>query len=237
MFCSTTKDEEDGQAAFALSDFDGRKATDIERIRRLHDRGVPLTHKTLTAIGIAPPSRAGKTSIVHHSVMMRELQSLSDGQIVLDKGMAMTGSFPAVVPGTTFSRFGLGSTESTNGGRPVQRDVRPTALQTVSAHLRTEISIEHDTRFRPPVEGGASSITVEAMDADIAQSTRMEAVKIALLQPRHSHLAIEEMVALLVAACSGAFDALPREKIIESLSGGSHAPFVVHLRNSVRLRW
>lgn len=166
-------------------------------------------------------------------MVMRELQSISDGQVVLDKAMADAGAFPTIVPGTTFSRFGLGSTESkTPGAAPVQRDVRPTALQAVAAHLRVELALEHDTRFRPPVGGAASANTVEAMDADIAQSTRMEAVRAALLQPRHTHLQTEEMVALLLASCSGAFDSLPHEKVVASLQGGSQSPFLKHLHSA-----
>jgi len=204
---------------YTLSDFAGRKESDLERIKRLEERGVALTDKTLAAIGIASPARSTEKS--QHSVAMRELQSLSDGQIVLDQGMAKAGAFPAVVPGTTFSRFGLGSTGSKAGAAPVQRDVRPTALQGVAAHLRMELALENDARFR---ELGS--------DADVAQSTRMAAVKATLLQGRHTHLQTEEMVALLLAACSGAFDRLPHEKAVASLRGGSSAPFIQYLHSS-----
>merc|ERR1712139_551120 len=221
-----------GAESYNLSDFEGRKESELERIRRLLDRGVTLTDKTLEAIGISPPARASTGTRVQHSVIMRELQSLSDGQVVLDKARTESGDVPAVVPGTTFSRFGLGSTESTPGAPPVQRDVRPTALQAVSAHLRVELALEHDTRFRPPIEEATRANIADAMDADIAHSTRMEALKAALLQPQRTHLETDEMVALLLAACSGAFDTLPRQKIIESLRGGSSAPFLQHLRSS-----
>lgn len=219
-------------AQYTLSDFAGRKESDLERIRRLQERGVPLTEKTLTAVGIAPPAEATRNPQVQHSVAMRELQSLSDGQVILDRDRTEAGDVPAVVTGTSFSRFGLGSTEATPGAPPVQRDVRPTALQAVAAHLRVELALEKDARFRPPVDDAAGATAVEAMGADIAQTTRMEAVKAALLQPPKTHLATEEMVALLLAACSGAFDALPRQKVIESLRGGSTAPFLQHLRNT-----
>lgn len=194
----------------------------MERIKRLEERGVSLTDKTLAAIGIAPPAHRMQKS--EHSVAMRELQSLSDGQIVLDQAMAKTGAFPAVVPGTTFSRFGLGSTNPQPGAASVQRDVRPTALQGVAAHLRMELALENDARFR---EVGS--------DADVAQSTRMEAVKATLLQGRHTHLQTEEMVALLLAACSGAFDRLPHEKAVASLRGGSSSPFIQYLNSSAPL--
>lgn len=210
------------QGCYVLADFAGRKESDLERIKRLEERGVSLTDKTLAAIGIAPPAHRMQKS--EHSVAMRELQSLSDGQIVLDQAMAKTGAFPAVVPGTTFSRFGLGSTNPQPGAASVQRDVRPTALQGVAAHLRMELALENDARFR---EVGS--------DADVAQSTRMEAVKATLLQGRHTHLQTEEMVALLLAACSGAFDRLPHEKAVASLRGGSSSPFIQYLNSSAPL--
>merc|ERR1712093_924419 len=47
-----------GAESYNLSDFEGRKESELERIRRLLDRGVTLTDKTLEAIGISPPARA-----------------------------------------------------------------------------------------------------------------------------------------------------------------------------------
>jgi len=183
--------------SYSLADFDGMKKSELERIRRLLERGVALTDQTLGAIGIPPPAQASTNQQVQHSVAMRELQSLSDGQVVLDRARTQAGAVPAIVPGTTFSRFGLGSTEASPGAKPVQRDVRPTALQAVAAHLRVELALENEARFRPPVSDSASENAMDAMGADVAQTTRMEAVKAALLQPRQSHLETEEMVAAL----------------------------------------
>merc|ERR1712232_519489 len=117
---------------------------------------------------------------------MRELQSLSDGQIVLDAGAARAGNFPAVEPGATFSRFGLGSStkgqEGSAAGSSVPprerlRDVRPPALQAVAAHLRTNLALEREAHFRP------SSGALGA-----AQSSQMAAVRSALLQPSRTPL-------------------------------------------------
>merc|ERR1712146_308103 len=78
----------------------------------------------------------------------------------------------------------------------------------------------------------AGSRCASSGGADMAQSSRMDAVKSALLQPPDSHLETEEMVALLLAACSGAFDALPQQTIVASLRGGSQSPFVQHLHTA-----
>lgn len=233
---STTSANEisDSNATYDISDFTGRRESEQERIRRLQDRGIALTDATLKAIGIAPPDDAARSSQAQHSLLMRELQSISDGQVVLDKAMAETSSFPALAPGATFSRFGLGSTEAAPGAgvSRVQRDVRPTALQAVAAHLRVELALENDARFRAPVQAAAGAAEAEARAADVAQSARMESVRAALLQPRQARLQTEEMVALLLGACSGAFDALSGEQRQQLLSGGSGAPYLQHLRSA-----
>lgn len=220
--------EHEVEQPFTLDDFAGRKSSDIERLQKLVDRGVALTPKTLAAIGIRPPASAASTETnltLHHSVEMRELQSISDGQVVFDGAMAAARAFPAVVPGATFSRYGLGSTDNSQTNmQPVKRDVRPAALQAVAAHLRGDLALEGDKQFLPP--SGASG---KAAAADAAQSARMDAVRAALLQQRRATLQAEEMVALLLAACSGAFDGLAPDKTQMLLRGGQQAPFLQHL--------
>mmetsp|Transcript_46425 Transcript_46425/g.92122 ORF Transcript_46425/g.92122 Transcript_46425/m.92122 type:complete len:635 (-) Transcript_46425:109-2013(-) len=215
---------------FTLDEFVGRKASDLERLQKLADRGVALTPKTLAAIGIRPPECVGSAEsnlTLRHSVEMRELQSISDGQVVFDGAMAAAGAFPAVVPGATFSRFGLGSTENTQNVKLVKRDVRPAALQAVAAHLRGDLALEGDKQFLPP-----SEMAGEAAAADAAQSARMDAVRAALLQQRRTSLQAEEIVALLLAACSGAFDTLPPDKAKMLLRGGQQSPFLQYLYSS-----
>jgi len=216
---------------FTLDDFVGRKVSELERLQKLADRGVALTPKTLAAIGIRPLECVGSDEsnlTLRHSVEMRELQSISDGQVVFDAAMAAAGAFPAVVPGATFSRYGLGSTENTHNVKSMKRDVRPAALQAVAAHLRGDLALEGDKQFLPP-----SEVSGEAAAADAAQSARMDAVRAALLQQRRANLQAEEMVALLLAACSGAFDVLPPAKAKMLLRGGQQAPFLQYLYSNV----
>lgn len=160
--------------------------------------------------------------------MARELQSLSDGQVVLDSQAAAAGEFPALVPGATFSRFGLGSAGSPSEALPVgeeairqRRDVRPAALQAVAAHLRTELALEREARFRP-VSG----------EVDGAQSKWMRAVRAAMLQPPRTPLLPAEMAALLLVACSGALDPLGDVEAAAALQGGSTSPLVQHLNQA-----
>mmetsp|Transcript_106171 Transcript_106171/g.327683 ORF Transcript_106171/g.327683 Transcript_106171/m.327683 type:complete len:626 (+) Transcript_106171:23-1900(+) len=213
-------------ATYKLADFEGRRASELERLQRLVDRGVALTDAALKAVGISPPSPAGGASPAAQGSVMRELQSLSDGQIVLDLAAASAGDFPAVVPGATFSRFGLGST----GGASAQpaplaaherRDVRPPALQAVAAHLRTNLALEREAQFRP-----------HSGPADGVQSAHMKAVRATLLQPPRAPLEPEEMTALLLLACGGALGALPEEEAAAALRGGSSSPLLQHLREA-----
>lgn len=158
---------------------------------------------------------------------MRELQSLSDGQIVLDAKAAALGNFPALDPGATFSRFGLGSSNKSDeaeAGTPTPdriRDVRSPALQAVAAHLRNNLALEREARFRP------SGDTV-----DEAQSKHMEAVRAALLQPPRTPLQPEEMVALLLVACGGALNQLPPTDAETILRGGALSPLLKHLQEA-----
>eukprot|EP00435_Cladocopium_sp_Y103_P014359 s2656_g3.t1 len=125
---------------FSLEDFKGRRDSELERLRKLQDRGIGLTKQSLTALGIAAPG----TSRVDGKAA-RELQSLSDGQVVLDLTKATADIFPAVEPGATFSRFGLGSASGAQAS--TARDVRPPALQAVAAHLRTLLALESEGDF------------------------------------------------------------------------------------------
>merc|ERR1740129_2270868 len=61
----------------------------------------------------------------------------------------------------------------------------------------------------------------------------MDAVRAALLQQRRATLQAEEMVALLLAACSGAFDVLPPAETRMLLRGGQQAPFLQYLYSNV----
>lgn len=219
-----------GSAVYALADFEGRKASELERLRRLADRGVPLTDSALKAVGIAPPSRAGAGSghalLAAQESVMRELQSLSDGQIVLDLAAAAVGDFPAVMPGATFSRFGLGSTSGAGAqtaprASHERRDVRPPALQAVAAHLRTNLALEREAHFRP-----------SSGPEDGVQSAHMKAVRATLLQPPRRPLQPEEMTALLLLACGGALAALPEQEAAKALRGGASSPLLRHLREA-----
>ncbi|CAE7251984.1 atpA, partial [Symbiodinium necroappetens] len=120
---------EANELTFSLADFRGRRQSELERLQRLQDRGVQLTESSLSALGITRPGDVAKGV-----KSAREMQSLSDGQAVLDKSMAAAGLFPAMVPGASFSRFGLGS------------DVG--ASKAVAAHLRTLLALEQ-AHFRP----------------------------------------------------------------------------------------
>ncbi|CAE7392610.1 atpA [Symbiodinium natans] len=206
--------EDANEPIFTLDDFRGRRQSELERLQRLQERGVPLTERSLNALGLAPPgtSAPGVKSA-------REMQSLSDGQVVLDKSMASAGLFPAVVAGASFSRFGLGS--KTSGGEAKARDVRPPALQAVAAHLRTLLALEQEAHFRP---------TAEAVDSH--QSRQLQAVASALQQPHGTALLPEEMTALLLAACSGALDPLPLSEASEALRGGARSPLLLHLKEA-----
>lgn len=222
---------------YSLSDFDGRRPGELERLRRLEARGVKLTESNLTAVGIVPPVKckvepdihgASSISEVRHSpklseeVAGREMQSLSDGQVVLDATAASAGRFPAVMPGATFSRFGLGSSASAPDAPPRQvRDVRPPALQAVAAHLRMQMALEQEAHFRP--SSGA---------ADHTQSARMEAVKATLLQPQGYAVSPEEMTVLLLVACGGALDELSTEEACVALQGGGNSTLLHHLHET-----
>jgi len=216
-------------SSYSLADFEGRKDIELHRIRRMVDRRIMLTDATLSAVNIQPPS-SGKTissstapqvrNGVASSAMLRELQSLSDGQIVLDKKMALSGLFPSVVAGASFSRFGLGASRGDQAAVP-QRDVRPAVLQPVAAHLRIELALEKETRFSP-----------QPQSIDAKQSERMKCVKAALLQDVRAPLQPEEMAAMLLAACSGAFDGMSEEMVLRILRGGSHSLLVQHLNSA-----
>ncbi|CAJ1377378.1 unnamed protein product [Effrenium voratum] len=196
--------------SFSLKDFQGRRQSELDRLRRLEER-VPLTEQSLQVLGIAPPHRrggAGKAA--------RELQSLSDGQVILDVQKSHGGYFPAVAPGASFSRFGLGSK---SGSETKPRDVRPAALQAVAAHLRTLLALESEAHFRPKSE-----------TVDSHQTRQMECVAAALRQPPDAPLLAEEMTALLLAASSGALDPLPLDKASSALFGGARSPLLLHLQ-------
>eukprot|EP00913_Durusdinium_trenchii_P026601 g24957.t1 len=191
------------------------------------------------ALGIAVPG-----SKVDDGLAARELQSLADGQVVLDPSRSR---FPAIEPGASFSRFGLGST---SGPEAKARDVRPPALQVspflggeldrsdenwdlgpemdpvltsqaVAAHLRTLLALESEARFRPAEQ-----------EVDRHQTRQMECVAAALRQPADAPLLWQEMTALLLAASSGALDTLPLDEAMDSLAGGSRSPLLLHLRDA-----
>lgn len=225
--------------AYSLEDFAGRKKSDLLRLERLAERGIALTDAALAAVGIAPPSGKAQAagSWVEEVAAMRELQSLSDGQVVLDGGAAEQGQFPALAHGATFSRFGLGGA-SDSGGSPARevqeagaparqrRDVRAPALQAVSAHLRVELALLREACFRPSDTSGATDIL------DAAHAARMRAVCAALQQAPRTPMLPEEMVALLLVACGGALDALSEAEAAAVLRGGANAPLLAHLRQS-----
>jgi len=241
--------------AYSIDDFAGRRQSELERLRRLLKRGISLTDPLLASLGITPPSGSGQKGAADVGVA-RELQSLSDGQIILDGAAARAGAFPAVMPGATFSRFGLGSSgragaSASGSGMPAQskaeadaeqrplRHARPKALEAVAAHLRLELALEQEERFRPSSKskaaGGAAGGTAGgAGDAsvDAAHSTRMRSVRAALLQPPGAHLDPGETAAMLLAVCSGALDKLPSNMAAEALRGGSGSPLVQHLRSA-----
>eukprot|EP00439_Symbiodinium_sp_Y106_P057067 s2916_g8.t1 len=204
------------EPTFSLADFRGRRQSELERLQRLQDRGVALTESSLSALGIALPG-----DVAEGVKSAREMQSLSDGQAVLDKSMAAAGLFPAMVPGASFSRFGLGSDGASKGAEAKARDVRPPALQAVAAHLRTLLALEQEAHFRPT--------TVEV---DSHQSRQLQAVASALQQPPGAPLLPEEMTALLLAACSGALDALSPSEASQALQGGAQSPLLLHLKEA-----
>jgi len=223
---------DDLSTSYSLADFAGRKDTELKRLQGMVDRGILLTDAALRKVGIRLPGDqnalgvAGEIAPDAMAVAVRELQSLSDGQIVLDDAAAKAGAFPAVEPGTTFSRFGLGGSSKVEGNvianKQKIRDVRPPALQAVAAHLRVHLALEREAHFRP-VSAGADSL----------QSSRMRAVRAALLQPPRAAMSSEEITSVLLAACSGALDTLPCEATFQALRGGSSSMLLRHLRESV----
>jgi len=215
---------------FALADFADRREKDQQRLKLLVDRGIPLTEATLKTLGIPPPvGKAGRQGGGEAAV--RELQSLSDGQIVLEgDGLdVLDGSerwLPVVEPGASFSRFGLGSSgrEASDQSVPkpeAVRDVRPAALSAVAAHLRVHLALEREAHFRPAEDPDG---------VDGMQSGHMEAVRAAFRQPARAALTAEEMTVLLLSACSGALDTLSQTEVAAVLSGGAGAPLLKHLR-------
>eukprot|EP00405_Crypthecodinium_cohnii_P014284 CAMPEP_0206451350 /NCGR_PEP_ID=MMETSP0324_2-20121206/19286_1 /ASSEMBLY_ACC=CAM_ASM_000836 /TAXON_ID=2866 /ORGANISM="Crypthecodinium cohnii, Strain Seligo" /LENGTH=587 /DNA_ID=CAMNT_0053921209 /DNA_START=88 /DNA_END=1848 /DNA_ORIENTATION=+ len=218
---------------YSLEDFADRREKEQTRLKNLVDRGVALTDASLGALGIAPP-KGGEPSPEDRNKMeeaaaMRELQSLSDGQVVLDGAAAKRGEYPALACGATFSRFGLGSSTTAEGAEPRKhRDVRPAALQAVAAHLRTELALERDAGFRPTHTEGQTA----AESVDSAQSARMAAVTASLLQPPRTPMLPEEMAAILLSACSGGLDPLAREEAAKVLRGGSEGLLLKHLREA-----
>ncbi|CAK9086674.1 ATP synthase subunit alpha (ATP synthase F1 sector subunit alpha) (F-ATPase subunit alpha), partial [Durusdinium trenchii] len=186
------------------------RPSELQRLEKLQERGIPLTEHSLKALGIAVPG-----SKVDDGLAARELQSLADGQVVLDPSRSR---FPAIEPGASFSRFGLGST---SGPEAKARDVRPPALQAVAAHLRTLLALESEARFRPAEQ-----------EVDRHQTRQMECVAAALRQPADAPLLWQEMTALLLAASSGALDTLPLDEAMDSLAGGSRSPLLLHLRDA-----
>mmetsp|Transcript_43106 Transcript_43106/g.121887 ORF Transcript_43106/g.121887 Transcript_43106/m.121887 type:complete len:618 (-) Transcript_43106:17-1870(-) len=223
--------------AYSLDDFKGRREKEISRLKHLVDRGIPLTDATLAAVGIAAPESQSQSSAAaaapgqwnraEEVAAMRELQSLSDGQVILDGAAAAAGDFPALVSGATFSRFGLGGSGKSDAQPDARqhRDVRAPALQAVAAHLRLQLALERDAGFRP---GGQSA----GQDADGVHSARMAAVRASLLQPPRTPMQTEEMAAVLLSACSGALDALPADEAARCLRGGSGGLLLQHLREA-----
>jgi len=218
---------------YILEDFSDRKESEQIRLRNLVSKGIALNEKTLATVRIALPSgsnqSASASSVWGDEVAaMRELQSLSDGQVVLDRAAAERGEFPTVVHGATFSRFGLGGAsnkEAQASGAPARkpRDVRSPALQAVAAHLRMELALLQEARFRP----------AEKTDADDgAHSRRMQVVCKAFLQAPRTPVQPEEMTALLMVACGGALDSLTEAEAAAALSGGARAPLLEHLREA-----
>lgn len=231
---SSSKSSTENAVTYEMSEFASRKQSEQDRLQRLVDRGIPLTASALKALGVALPVREGSRGGWEDEVAaMREMQSLSDGQVIFDSSAAERGQFPTVMPGATFSRFGLGSSGA--GGADSQsvpslqsrRDVRPPALQAVAAHLRIELALEQEARFRP-----ASTDPQGAEIMDGAHSHRMRAVRAALLQPLRTPLRSEEMTVLLLAACSGALDQLTLEQAAYVLQGGSHAPLLQYFKTN-----
>ncbi|CAE8728167.1 unnamed protein product [Polarella glacialis] len=215
----------DSNHAFQVSDFEGRRPPEMERLRRLEARGVALTAQALMAVGIAPPKSSSEApdNTAVGGKASREMQSLSDGQIILDKTAAAEGRFPAIVPGASFSRFGLGGSGSKEGAPARQaRDVRPPTLQAVSAHLRMLLALEQEAHFRPKTDS-----------VDGIQSAQLQAVMAALLQPPGAPLLAEEMTVLLLAAVSGALDPMPSSRVAAVLSGGSRSPLLCHLQEAI----
>lgn len=213
----------DTEQVYELSEFQQQlSASNLERLRRLVERGVPLTQRTLARIDVPVP----KAEASEDQKAMRELQSLSDGQVVLSAEAAAAQQFPAMHAGATFSRFGLGSREGQDK-RP-QRDVRPPALQAVAAHLRMELALQEESRFRPP--SAAESQGERTQDAFVA---RMAVIRAALQQPPRAPLSSEEMTAVLLAASGGSLDSMPSDSATAVVRGGANSLLVQHLRENV----
>eukprot|EP00929_Paragymnodinium_shiwhaense_P078772 TRINITY_DN40859_c0_g1_i2.p1 TRINITY_DN40859_c0_g1~~TRINITY_DN40859_c0_g1_i2.p1 ORF type:complete len:615 (+),score=138.74 TRINITY_DN40859_c0_g1_i2:80-1924(+) len=225
-----------GDTVYTLADFDGRSEKELKRLRDLADRNISLTMQTLTKLGIQAPGGEVDDDRVDASACARELQSLSDGQIVLDLQAAQARQFPAVEPGASFSRFGLGRSKADTaaaegpGAAAERRDVRPPALQAVAAHLRMQVALEREVHFRPPSGDAAKS---PQAGADGALSTRMAIVRAALLQTARARMTHEEITAVLLACCSGALDALPEAEAAKLVRGGKESALLSHLREAV----
>jgi len=115
-----------------------RTASELNRLKLLNDRGVPLTSKNLAKIGIRVDPPKLKDFQTQHA---EELKSISDGHIVMN-GEKDLFDFDFQ---NSLTRIGIGFNKVISG------DTRPFALRQVAGPLRLELSHLMDV---PPEQRG-----------------------------------------------------------------------------------
>ena len=160
---------------------------------RLLERAAKLSEArgggSLTALPVAETD-AGNLS----AYIPTNLISITDGQIVLDTKLFNEGQKPAVDVGTSVSRV---------GGKTQAHSLRD-AAKTLRLDYAQFLELEMFTRF-----GGMPDTRVKAQ---LARGQRIRAI---LAQGQHHPQSLAQEVALVLAAQTGALDAVPVARIAE----------------------
>lgn len=172
-----------GKASYTLKDFQeaGYNERTIERVTALEERGLEITKEVLQKLEIPEPASGHPTGKdvqgwFNHQ-HLQEITSLVDGHIELSEKLADAGRRPALDPGNSLTRIGIGSSQmlQASGSTPAMKSAAP--------RLRLDV---------------ASALDYVSCEPE--QKQQNDAVLAVLQQPSLRPVPLSEQVLLLFAA-------------------------------------
>lgn len=207
--------QDEANAIFQQSDFDGAGDKVKSRIQLLLDKNIPLTAENLRKIDIPIPSASeGRRRLTLQHI--DDLISMTDGQIWFDEKLETNGQSPAMDPQRSVTRVGIGADTKSRADAP--------ALRKIVEGMRLILSQAEDLKGAKLSAGSEKQIR------------RQKAYLLAMHQVSGAGgRKLSESCAALLAASSGYLDDVIEEGSIAGTERGTAimTGLLVHLRDSI----